>query len=162
MEADRKLKMSKLMATLTTVERSFMIPGMTSVPEKNLPSKLKNNQSFIHRAHLTFGLVSFASFICSLMCFVLFKAKTFSNYVECATFLVGALIIFTFYAGFAWQSAKLSDSLTDLKGTVEQSESKTVSFNYILTFLWSSLFNAFRELKYFLKHFQRMPKPRGA
>lgn len=124
MESNGKSKISKFIASLITIERSFIIPGITSVPEQNLPSKLKNYKLFIHRAHLTIGMVSYASFICSLMCFALFKAKTFTDYADVATFLVGNTIVFTFYASFAWQSAKVSDSLTDLNSIVKQSESK--------------------------------------
>lgn len=122
MESNKKSKMSKFMANLLMVERSFMIPGIISAPEQSLPSKLKNNKSFIHRAHLTFGLVSFGSFICSLLCFAIFKAKTFTDVADVATFLVGDTIVYTFYASFAWQSAKVSDSLTDLRIIVNQSE----------------------------------------
>lgn len=117
-----RVKFLIVMATLIIIERGFMVSGIVSVPEQYLPPKLRKYHSIIGRVHLTLGLASYTSLLCSILCFLLFRAKTFADYVEVATFVVGTFIVMSFYASFAWQSSKISEDLANLKTTVEQSE----------------------------------------
>lgn len=119
------------MVGLIMIERSLMVSGIQSVPEQYLPSKLKKYQSNIHRAHLTFGFVSYGSFLCSMACFALYEAKIFADYAEVATFFIGVILALIFYASFALQSSNVSEALTGLKSTVEQSELKINSFFFV-------------------------------
>ena len=125
--SNRKIKFLIIVASLIMIERSFMVSGIQAVPEQYLPPKLKKYQSIIRRVHLTLGLLSLVSWLCSMACFVLFKAKTFNDYSEVATFFVGVLFLITFHTSFVWQSSEVSGILTDLKNTVEQSGLKMES-----------------------------------
>ena len=125
--SNRRVKFLIIMASLVLIERNFMISGIQAVPEQYLPPKLKKYQSIIRRVHLTLGLLSLVSWLCSMACFVLFKAKTFADYAEGAMFFVGVLFLITFHTSFVWQSSEVSGILTDLKNTVEQSGLKMES-----------------------------------
>lgn len=119
-----KIKLLTIMATLILIERSFMISGIQSVPEQYLPMKSQKYRSNIRRCQLTFGMVSLLSFLSSMTCFILFKAKAFADYAEVSTFFVGTFFLLAFYASFAWHSSEVTGILADLKSIVEQSESK--------------------------------------
>ena len=111
------------MASLIMIERSFMVSGIQSVPEQSIPPKFRKYHSIVRRVHPTFGFLSYASFLLSLACFAFIQAKTFTDYVEIATFFLTTSLVLIFYASFALQSSKVSEALTDLKSIVEQSES---------------------------------------
>lgn len=122
--SNRKIKCLIIVASLVLIERSLMISGIKAVPEQYLPSVLKKHQSIFRRVHPTLGLVSYGALLYSIMCFMLFQAKTFSDFAEVAAFFVGALVVLTFYTSFAWQSVKVLELVADLKDTVEQSKLK--------------------------------------
>lgn len=119
---NHKIKLLIVMASLVMIERGFMVSGIKAVPEQYLPSKLKRYQSIIHRVHFTIGLISVLSWLCSVTCFIWFKAKTFLDYAEVSTFFVGAFDMLSFYTYFAWQSVEVLEMMTNMKSTVEQSE----------------------------------------
>lgn len=63
-------------------EKHLTILGILPISERYIASKLQKYQLEISYAHIVFVIFGMTSYFCSVLYFLLFKAKTFAEYSE--------------------------------------------------------------------------------
>lgn len=148
--------MVKNVKGLVAIHKNLMIAGILPWSEQHLPFKLRKFS--LHQIQFPLGTISQITYISSIVCFVLFQAKTFAEYAEVALFLVSACIELFFYIRFEFNSSKVSQLLTDLDENIELSKFKNEKKDLPIFFSKISILFNEKIIDLCIEFFYRKPK----
>lgn len=115
------------MESLIGIKKNFMIAGIL-VSEECLPIILRKYKSIINRVHIALVIIHLMLYLLSMLYFVLYQTQTFAEYAHAIIFFACDFVLMLFYTCFVWHSSKVSQIITGLENTIEQSKSKVEIF----------------------------------
>lgn len=136
-------KESQHLSILHTIRKHFTILGIFYVSKQDLPSQLRECHAFINIVQICFVMASLLSYAAAVICFLLFKAKTFYEYSEAALFSAASFLLMAFYLVVMSKRYKLTNLMNDLEKVIIES-------NYTIF----DIFHSF-NFRYFLKKYSK-------
>lgn len=115
------------MAFLSTAKQYLRILGILPLLERNLPLSLRQYRTELNFAHILSGVVCLLLYFSSVLCFLMFEAKTFAEFSEAALFCAVTLARITFYFILVWKKSELSALISDVEEIIQKSEFKLKS-----------------------------------
>lgn len=132
------------MVFLNTAKKYLRVLGILPLLERSLPLSLREFRTQLNVAHISSGVVCLLLYLLSVVCYLLFEAKTFAEFSEASLFLAITLARNTFYFVLVWKKTELSTLISDVEEIIQKSE-------FELRIIWCyQFFSNFSKMNIFL------------
>lgn len=109
------------MSTLVAVKRHMATMGILPIPKENLPFLVRSYQIAINRLHITFMTLNLGIYASSVLYFVIFEAKIFSEFSDGLLFCALNFLHTTLYYNLNKQKRNISKLMDDLDNVIKTS-----------------------------------------
>lgn len=109
------------MSLWSATYKYLMIIGIKPLPKKDFPSQ--NIHMFVNTMHIVFAIVTFVTYGMSVMCYLIFKAESFTQFSEAGMFYMVGYLHLSFYTISLSKRASIFSFMENLEKFVEMSKS---------------------------------------
>lgn len=108
------------MSFWSTTNNYFMIIGIRPLPKKYFPSR--TIQMLFNTLHIIFAIVTFVTYSISIMCFLIFKAMSSTQFSEAGMFYMVGYLHLSFYTIAVFKRSKIFSFMESLEKVIELSK----------------------------------------